>query len=86
MNAPDQARSHPVQRVAQTLMAACLAVMAAVMTLVLHRRDGVRTEVPVRCRIDTAEELSIHQAGGVLQRFAQDFLAAAMPRTLQATT
>lgn len=57
-----------------------------VMTLVLHRRDGVRTEVPVRCRIDTAEELSIHQAGGVLQRFAQDFLAAATPPTLQATT
>ena len=56
------------------------------MTLVLHRRDGVRTEVPVRCRIDTAEELSIHQAGGVLQRFAQDFLAAATPPTLQATT
>ena len=57
----------------------------AVITLVLHRRDGVRTEVPVRCRIDTAEELSIHQAGGVLQRFAQDFLAAATPPTLQAT-
>ncbi|WP_343607946.1 aconitase family protein, partial [Roseateles sp.] len=58
----------------------------AVITLVLHRRDGVRTEVPVRCRIDTAEELSIHQAGGVLQRFAQDFLAAAMPPMLHATT
>jgi aconitate hydratase len=57
-----------------------------VITLVLRRRDGVRTEVPVRCRIDTAEELSIHQAGGVLQRFAHDFLAAATPPTLQATT
>jgi iron-sulfur-dependent 2-methylisocitrate dehydratase len=57
-----------------------------VMTLVLHRRDGVRTEVPVRCRIDTAEELSIHQAGGVLQRFAQDFLAAATPPMRHATT
>ena len=27
--------------------------------------------------IDTAEEVSIYEAGGVLQRFAQDFLAAA---------
>jgi aconitase A len=32
--------------------------------------------VPVTCRLDTAEEVSIHEAGGVLQRFAQDFLAA----------
>ena len=27
------------------------------------------------CRLDTAEEVSIYEAGGVLQRFAQDFLA-----------
>ena len=26
------------------------------------------------CRLDTAEEVSIYEAGGVLQRFAQDFL------------
>jgi len=26
------------------------------------------------CRLDTAEEVSIYSAGGVLQRFAQDFL------------
>ncbi len=57
-----------------------------VMTLVLHRRDGVRTEVPVRCRLDTAEELSIYQAGGVLQRFAQDFLATAVPPVTEAMT
>jgi len=53
---------------------------------VLHRRDGVRTEVPVRCRLDTAEELSIYQAGGVLQRFAQDFLATAVPPMTEAMT
>ena len=29
------------------------------------------------CRLDTAEELSIYEAGGVLQRFAQDFLEKA---------
>jgi len=44
------------------------------LTLVIHRRDGERVEVPVTCRLDTAEEVSIYEAGGVLQRFAQDFL------------
>ena len=44
--------------------------------LVIHRRDGQVTQVPVTCRLDTAEEVSIYEAGGVLQRFAQDFLAA----------
>lgn len=48
----------------------------ATLTLVVTRRDGARIEVPVRCRLDTAEEVSIYEAGGVLQRFAQDFLAA----------
>jgi aconitate hydratase len=43
-------------------------------TLVIHRKSGVRVEVPVICRLDTAEEVSIYEAGGVLQRFAQDFL------------
>lgn len=46
------------------------------LTLVIHRRNGERVEVPVTCRLDTAEEVSIYDAGGVLQRFAQDFLAA----------
>jgi aconitate hydratase len=44
------------------------------LTLVLHRRSGERVEVPVTCRLDTAEEVSIYAAGGVLQRFARDFL------------
>ena len=44
-------------------------------TLVIHRRSGERLEVPMTCRLDTAEEVSIYEAGGVLQRFAQDFLA-----------
>ncbi|GAA4787442.1 Fe/S-dependent 2-methylisocitrate dehydratase AcnD [Lysobacter hankyongensis] len=44
------------------------------LTLVVHRRNGERVEVPVTCRLDTAEEVSIYDAGGVLQRFAQDFL------------
>ena len=42
----------------------------------IHRRDGETLEVPMTCRLDTAEEVSIYEAGGVLQRFAQDFLEA----------
>ena len=37
---------------------------------------GDTVEAPVTCRLDTAEEVSIYDAGGVLQRFAQDFLQA----------
>jgi len=47
----------------------------ATLTLVVHRRSGERLEVPVIGRLDTAEEVSIYEAGGVLQRFAHDFLA-----------
>ncbi|RDJ00057.1 Fe/S-dependent 2-methylisocitrate dehydratase AcnD [Dyella solisilvae] len=46
------------------------------LTLVIHRKNGDRVEVPVTCRLDTAEEVSIYEAGGVLQRFAQDFIEA----------
>ncbi|GLO14878.1 Fe/S-dependent 2-methylisocitrate dehydratase AcnD [Pseudomonas putida] len=48
----------------------------ATLTLVVTRSNGERLEVPVTCRLDTAEEVSIYEAGGVLQRFAQDFLEA----------
>ncbi|WP_047249902.1 Fe/S-dependent 2-methylisocitrate dehydratase AcnD [Chromobacterium subtsugae] len=47
------------------------------LALVIHRRSGETVQVAVTCRLDTAEEVSIYEAGGVLQRFAQDFLAAA---------
>jgi aconitate hydratase len=46
----------------------------ATLTLVIHRKNGEKVEVPVTCRLDTAEEVSVYDAGGVLQRFAQDFL------------
>jgi len=46
----------------------------AALTLVIHRKNGERVEVPVLCRLDSDEEVSIYEAGGVLQRFAQDFL------------
>ena len=48
------------------------------LTLVIERAtaDGKNEviEVPVTCRLDTEEEVSVYEAGGVLQRFAQDFL------------
>ena len=46
------------------------------LTLVINRTNGESIEVPVTCRLDTAEEVSIYEAGGVLQRFAKDFLEA----------
>jgi 2-methylcitrate dehydratase (2-methyl-trans-aconitate forming) len=49
------------------------------LTLVIQRKNGERVEVPVTCRLDTAEEVSIYEAGGVLQRFAQDFLEGNRP-------
>jgi len=44
------------------------------LTLIIHRKNGENINVPVICRLDTAEEVSVYEAGGVLQRFAQDFL------------
>ncbi len=46
------------------------------LTLVIRRKNGERLEVPMTCRLDSDEEVSIYEAGGVLQRFAQDFLEA----------
>ena len=48
----------------------------ATLTLVVNRTNGEQLEVPVTCRLDTGEEVSIYSAGGVLQRFAKDFLEA----------
>jgi 2-methylcitrate dehydratase (2-methyl-trans-aconitate forming) len=48
------------------------------LTLVMHRRNNERVEVPVICRLDSDEEASIYEAGGVLQRFAQDFLESSV--------
>jgi aconitate hydratase len=47
----------------------------AKLTLVMHRKHGERIAIPVICRLDTTEEVSIYKAGGILRRFAQDFLA-----------
>lgn len=44
------------------------------MALVIHRRNGESTCVPMICRLDTEDEVFMHAAGGMLQRFAKDFL------------
>jgi aconitate hydratase len=49
------------------------------MTLVINRKSGETIEVPMTCRLDTADEVRVYQAGGVLQRFAQDFLESSAP-------
>ena len=46
----------------------------ATLTVVMQRRNGETVRIPVTCRLDTAAEVRVYNAGGVLQRFAQDFL------------
>ncbi|SEF95355.1 Fe/S-dependent 2-methylisocitrate dehydratase AcnD [Vibrio hangzhouensis] len=45
------------------------------LALVVTRASGEKIDIAVTCRLDTADEVSVYSAGGVLQRFAQDFLA-----------
>ncbi|NOH28731.1 Fe/S-dependent 2-methylisocitrate dehydratase AcnD [Vibrio mediterranei] len=45
------------------------------LALVITRTNGEKLDVPVTCRLDTEDEVKVYSAGGVLQRFAQDFLA-----------
>jgi aconitate hydratase len=49
---------------------------SAELLLIIRRKNGEVVEVPVLCRLDSDEEVLIYEAGGVLQRFAQDFLEA----------
>jgi aconitase A len=44
------------------------------LTLIVHRANGETVNVPVICRLDTAAEVDVYKAGGVLQKFAKDFL------------
>jgi len=46
----------------------------AMMTVLMTRKTGEVVTIAVKCRLDTAEEVSVYNAGGVLQKFAQDFL------------
>jgi iron-sulfur-dependent 2-methylisocitrate dehydratase len=46
----------------------------AEMNVLMTRTNGELLTIPVKCRLDTAEEVSVYNAGGVLQKFANDFL------------
>ena len=48
------------------------------LTLVIHHQNGKVDRVPVLCRLDTAEELSVYSSGGILQKFAKDLMAEAV--------
>lgn len=44
------------------------------MTVIMTRKNGEVIDIPVKCRLDTAEEVTVYDGGGVLQKFATDFL------------
>lgn len=44
------------------------------LTLVINKEGSQPLEVSVTCRLDTQAEVDTYKAGGVLQKFAQDFL------------
>ena len=46
------------------------------MSVIMHRKNGEQLTIPVKCRLDTADEVLVYEAGGVLQRFANEFLRA----------
>ncbi len=48
------------------------------LTLIIRRGEAGVVRVPVTCRLDTAAEVKVYNAGGVLQRFAKDFLEGAV--------
>ncbi len=47
------------------------------LTLVIHRPDGRTEQVPVRCRIDTADEVEYYRHGGILQYVLRGMAKAA---------
>jgi aconitate hydratase len=44
------------------------------MSIIMTRKNGEHVTIPVKCRLDTADEVLVYEAGGVLQRFANEFL------------
>lgn len=48
----------------------------AKLTLRIQRQGGSEIDVPVKCRIDTSEEVQVFAAGGLLPRIRDEILAA----------
>ena len=47
------------------------------LTLVIHREDGRAEEVPVLCRVDTADEVEYYRNGGILHYVLREMARAA---------
>ena len=46
------------------------------LTILMTRANGEKVEIPVTCRLDTSAEVEVYKAGGILQKFAKDVIAA----------
>jgi aconitate hydratase len=53
-------------------------------TLVIHRKDGTRKEVPVLLRIDTPIEVDYYLHGGILPYVLRDLVAKSAPAAVTA--
>jgi aconitase A len=45
------------------------------LTVIMTRKNGEVVEIRVTCRLDTSAEVEVYNAGGILQKFAKDFVA-----------
>ena len=45
------------------------------LTVIMTKTDGEVVKIPVTCRLDTSAEVEVYNAGGILQKFAKDFVA-----------
>ena len=43
----------------------------------MTRENGEVVNIPLICRLDTSAEVEVYNAGGILQKFAKDFIASA---------
>lgn len=44
------------------------------LTVIMTRANGEVVKIPVTCRLDTSAEVEVYNAGGILQKFAKDFV------------
>ena len=44
------------------------------LTVLMTRANGEVVKIPVTCRLDTSAEVEVYNAGGILQKFAKDFV------------
>ena len=48
----------------------------AQLIVTMHRKNGEQVDIPVKCRLDTEDEVTTYNEGGILQRFANDFMTS----------